>query len=160
MLKESRDGVERKYVQYVLKGGKVEKVEKTEITGAEKSKLFPTDIGALVTDFLMENFKDIMDFNFTADIEGQFDRIADGKIEWHKMIDKFYKPFHETVEVTTKEGKRASGERYLGESPAPASRLLCVWAVLALWRKLVKRLKKVRRAKRSRAMPSCVLSNL
>ncbi len=117
VLKESRDGVERKYVQYVLKGGKVEKAEKTEITGAEKSKLFPTDIGALVTDFLMENFKDIMDFNFTADIEGQFDRIADGKIEWHKMIDKFYKPFHETVEITTKEGKRASGERYLGEEP-------------------------------------------
>ncbi len=117
VVKETREGVERKYKQYTLKGGVVEMAEKTEIVGAEKAKLFPTDIGALVTDFLLENFKDIMDFNFTADIEGQFDRIADGKIEWHQMIDKFYKPFHETVETTTKESKRASGERYLGEEP-------------------------------------------
>lgn len=114
VVKEARDGVERKYTMFTLKGGKVESEVKTEITGAEKNKLFPTDIGSLVTDFLVENFGSILDYNFTADVELQFDRIADGKKEWHKMIDDFYKPFHETVENTTKNAARASGERELG----------------------------------------------
>lgn len=118
VVKETREGVERKYKMYTLKGGKVTDEVKTEITGAEKSKLFPTDIGALVTDFLMENFTTVVDYNFTADVEQQFDRIADGKKEWHKMIDDFYKPFHETVETTTKDAARATGERELGTDPA------------------------------------------
>lgn len=118
VVKENRDGVERKYTVFTLKGGKVGSEVKTEITGAEKAKLFPTDIGALVTDFLMENFGNILDYNFTADVEQQFDRIADGKKEWHKMIDDFYKPFHDTVESTTKNAARASGERELGIDPA------------------------------------------
>lgn len=117
VVRETRDGVQRKYKQYILQAGKVTQEEKTEITGAEKSKLFPTDVGALVTDFLVENFQSIVDFNFTAGIEREFDNIATGKKVWNKMIDEFYQPFHETVETTTKEGKRATGERQLGDDP-------------------------------------------
>lgn len=118
IVKESRDGVERKYKVIKLAGGKVSTEERTEITGAEKNKLFPTDIGSLVTDFLIENFKDILDYNFTADVELQFDKVAEGKKVWNKMIDDFYKPFHKTVETTQKEAPRASGERLLGTDPA------------------------------------------
>lgn len=118
VVKESREGVERTYKVITLKGGKVSSEVKKEITGAEKAKLFPTDVGALVTDFLVENFKSIVDFNFTAQIEQQFDDIANGNKVWNKMIDEFYQPFHETVEVTTKESKRATGERLLGDDPA------------------------------------------
>ncbi|MCW5907435.1 MAG: type I DNA topoisomerase [Chitinophagales bacterium] len=117
VVKESREGVERKYKVYTLKAGKVTNEVKTEITGAEKSKLFPTDTGALVNDFLMENFKNIVDYNFTAEVEKEFDEIAYGKMEWHKMIDDFYKPFHKTVEDTTQNAARATGERELGTDP-------------------------------------------
>ena len=117
VVKESREGVERKYMVHTLKNGKVSNEQKTEITGAEKNKLFPTDIGAVVTDFLMENFKNVLDYNFTADVELQFDEVANGKMEWSKMIDDFYKPFHQNVETTTKESQRASGERSLGTDP-------------------------------------------
>jgi DNA topoisomerase-1 len=117
VLKENRDGVERPFRILTLSNDKITDTTKTEITGAEKMKLFPTDIGLLVNDFLIENFKEILDYGFTADIEAQFDEIALGKKEWHKMIDGFYKPFHEAVEVTTKEAKRVSGERLLGEEP-------------------------------------------
>ena len=117
VVKESREGVERKYMVHTLKNGKVSNEQKTEITGAEKNKLFPTDIGAVVTDFLMENFKNVLDYNFTADVELQFDEVANGKMEWSKMIDDFYKPFHQNVETTTKESQRASGERLLGTDP-------------------------------------------
>lgn len=118
VVKESREGTERKYKVYTLKAGKVANEVKTEITGAEKTKLFPTDIGSVVTDFLIENFGNVLDYNFTAEVEQQFDRIAEGKKEWHKMIDDFYKPFHATVETTTTEAKRATGERELGNDPA------------------------------------------
>lgn len=117
VVKESREGTERKYKTYSLKNDKIESAVKTETVGAEKNKLFPTDIGALVTDFLIDNFGNVVDYNFTADIEEQFDRVATGKKQWQKMIDDFYKPFHETVETTTKEGKRATGERELGIDP-------------------------------------------
>lgn len=117
VVKEAREGVERKYMVHTLKAGKVSKEEKTEITGAEKNKLFPTDIGAVVTDFLIENFKNVLDYNFTADVELQFDEVAEGKKVWTKMIDEFYKPFHQNVETTTKESQRASGERLLGTDP-------------------------------------------
>jgi DNA topoisomerase-1 len=118
VLKESREGTERKYKVLAIEKGKVVKHDKTEITGAEKNKLFPTDVGLLVTDFLVENFKSIMDYNFTADVEEQFDKIAEGKKVWNKMIKDFYKPFHETVETTTKDAQRVSGERLLGTDPA------------------------------------------
>ncbi|HWB65193.1 MAG TPA: type I DNA topoisomerase [Chitinophagales bacterium] len=117
VLKESREGTERKYTVLTLKSNSITKEEKAEITGAEKNKLFPTDIGLLVTDFLIENFKDVLDYNFTADVELQFDKVANGKKVWNKMIDEFYKPFHKIVETTEKEAKRVSGERELGTDP-------------------------------------------
>lgn len=117
VVKESREGVERKYRVLTLQNDTIDSITKTEITGAEKMKLFPTDIGSLVNDFLVENFKDILDYGFTAGIEEQFDEIARGKIEWSKMIDGFYKPFHSTVLQTEKEAKRVTGERLLGQDP-------------------------------------------
>jgi DNA topoisomerase-1 len=124
VVKEPREGVERKYQVLTLKDGKIDKSEKTEITGAEKNKLFPTDIGLLVTDFLVVNFKDVLDYNFTADIEEQFDKVAEGKKVWSKMIGDFYKPFHKTVETTTKDAERVSGERLLGTDPASGEPLI------------------------------------
>ncbi|MFN8309071.1 MAG: type I DNA topoisomerase [Chitinophagales bacterium] len=118
VVKETREGVERKLRLLTLAEGKISSSEKTEITGAEKNKLFPTDIGGLVNDFLVENFKKVLDFNFTASVEKQFDEIAEGKIKWNKMIDDFYQPFHENIETTTKESKRVTGERALGEDPS------------------------------------------
>lgn len=116
IVKESREGVERKYVVLTLKENKVGEETKTEITGAEKTKLFPTDTGIVVNDFLLEHFGEIMDFNFTAHVEEEFDTIADGKRTWTDMIAKFYTPFHKTVEKTSSvETKRASGERILGK---------------------------------------------
>ncbi len=124
VLKEAREGVERKYKVVVLKGGKIEGETKTEITGAEKNKLFPTDIGLLVTDFLVTNFATILDYNFTADVELQFDKVAEGKKVWSKMIGDFYKPFHKNVETTTKDAERVSGERLLGTDPASGEPLI------------------------------------
>jgi len=118
VVKETREGVERKFRVLTLKEDNIEGITKTEITGAEKMKLFPTDIGSLVNDFLVEHFKDILDYGFTAGIEEQFDEIARGKVEWSKMIDGFYRPFHSAVELTEKEAKRVTGERLLGEDPA------------------------------------------
>lgn len=117
VLKEDRLGVERKYASITLKGGKITQVEKTENTGAEKSKLFPSDIGMVVNDFLLEYFKEIISYNFTANVEKEFDEIAIGNLEWTKMIDQFYKPFHKLVEKTTKESDYTKGERILGVDP-------------------------------------------
>ncbi len=100
-----------------MKDGKVSEKNNTEITGAEKSKLFPTDIGMVVTDFLIENFKQIMDYNFTAKVEKEFDDIADGNVVWNEMIDKFYQPFHGKVEKALKHSERSKGERILGVDP-------------------------------------------
>ncbi|MBK7148508.1 MAG: type I DNA topoisomerase [Bacteroidetes bacterium] len=124
VVKESRDGIERKYIVHTLKGGKISNETKTEITGAEKNKLFPTDVGSLVTDFLVENFKSILDYNFTADVEEQFDKIAEGKKVWTKMLSDFYKPFHKVVEETTENAERVSGERLLGTDPASGEPLI------------------------------------
>ncbi len=90
---------------------------KTEITGAEKNKLFPTDIGIVVNDFLMDNFDQIMDYNFTASVEKEFDDIADGNKVWNEMIDKFYQPFHGRVEHALENAERSKGERILGIDP-------------------------------------------
>lgn len=115
--KKDKEGVERTFIQYTLKDGKVQKQTLTETYGAERMKLFPTDLGMLVTDFLITNFPQILDYNFTANVEEQFDEIAVGKIDWHKMIDDFYKPFHAHMEVTTKTAQKITGERYLGLHP-------------------------------------------
>jgi len=117
VLKEDREGIERKYVSILLKNGKVTKEEKVEITGAEKAKLFPSDIGIVVNDFLVEYFKDILSYNFTATVEKDFDEIAEGKIEWAKMIDQFYRPFHKEVEKTLVESNYSKGEKVLGTDP-------------------------------------------
>ncbi|TXC78855.1 type I DNA topoisomerase [Luteibaculum oceani] len=117
VVKEERPGKERSYIQLELAGKEVARSQKTEITGAEKGKLFPTDIGMVVNDFLVENFEGILDYGFTAEVEDQFDRIASGEIQWKKMIEKFYGPFHETVENTLEHSERATGERHLGEDP-------------------------------------------
>jgi DNA topoisomerase-1 len=104
-------------VNLVLQNNHVKKEVKTENTGAEKAKLFPTDIGMVVTDFLIQYFPDILDFNFTARVEEEFDEIAEGKMKWTDMLEEFYTPFHKTVEKTTDNSERASGERALGKDP-------------------------------------------
>jgi DNA topoisomerase I len=117
VVKDSRDGEERKFVILTLKNGAITKKEGAEMTGAVKNRLFPTDMGMVVTDFLAENFGDIMDFGFTAEIEEQFDEIAEGKIQWDKMVGGFYKPFHDNVQTTLENSGRATGERILGKDP-------------------------------------------
>src|SRR5690606_38853830 len=100
-----------------LKNNNVQKIEKSEITGAEKNKLFPTDIGVVVTDFLVEHFKNIMDYQFTARVEKEFDEIASGNKAWDERISTFYQPFHQTVVKAEEESGRASGKRLLGADP-------------------------------------------
>jgi DNA topoisomerase-1 len=117
VVKEDRDGRQRAFVAIELSNGAVTKNTKTEITGAEKSKLFPTDIGEVVNDFLVEHFKGIVDFNFTANVEKEFDEIAQGLQEWTKMLHSFYTPFHLEVENTLETADRANGERLLGIDP-------------------------------------------
>jgi DNA topoisomerase-1 len=124
VVKEERQGKERNYFVLTLKSNKISEQTKTETTGADKNKLFPTDIGIVVNDFLLANFPLIMDYQFTASVEEEFDVIAEGKMDWHKMIKDFYKPFHKTVETTLKESERASGERILGKDPASGMTLL------------------------------------
>src|SRR6185312_13806552 len=96
---------------------KITKEDKTENTGAEKGKLFPTDIGSVVNDFLVQYFQDIVDFNFTASVEKEFDEIAQGMKEWTEMIRSFYTPFHKEVESTIQTADKATGERELGIHP-------------------------------------------
>ncbi|MEZ5172943.1 MAG: type I DNA topoisomerase [Bacteroidia bacterium] len=117
VVKEEREGTPRKYKVITLSGGTVTPTEKTEITGHEKNKLFPTDIGIVVNDFLMDNFPRIMDFNFTANVEKEFDEIAEGMMDWTKMIDNFYRPFIENVSQTLEQSERATGIRLLGQDP-------------------------------------------
>jgi DNA topoisomerase-1 len=124
VVKEERMGRERVYDVITLKENKVTAEKRTEITGADKNKLFPTDIGMLVNDFLVENFKQILDFNFTAYVEKEFDDIANGELQWQKMLTEFYGPFHKTVEITTETSERVSGERILGKDSVSGLTLL------------------------------------
>jgi len=115
--KEERPGTTRKYTQLTLEKDKITEAAKTEIYGAEKGKLFPTDIGMVVNDFLVKHFTEILDFNFTANVEKDFDEIATGKIDWTKMLANFYKSFHSIVELTAETSEKNSGERILGLDP-------------------------------------------
>jgi DNA topoisomerase-1 len=115
--KGDRPAEKREYNVLKLAGGKITDQEKTENTGAEKAKLFPTDIGFVVNDFLTENFPGILNYNFTAQVEKEFDHIAGGRLEWNTAIDKFYKKFHPVVEDTLKNSERQVGERVLGTDP-------------------------------------------
>ena len=117
VVKEDRQGTLRDLDGLKLKNGKITDFTKSEKTGFEKSKLFPTDIGMVVNDFLTEHFGNIVDYNFTASVEAEFDSIADGKMIWYEMIHRFYKPFHEQVDLTEKTSLRSSGERSLGNHP-------------------------------------------
>ena len=117
VVKEDRDGHERSYTVITQKGAEVTQEERKENTGAERNKLFPTDIGVVVNDFLEENFPNILDYHFTASVEEEFDHISRGELEWATMLSKFYKPFHTTVENTLEHSERATGERKLGDDP-------------------------------------------
>ena len=123
VVKEEREGKQRAFRVLTLKAGNILKEEKTENTGAEKGKLFPTDIGAVVNDFLVLYFKGIVDFNFTASVEKQFDEIAQGMKEWTDMIRKFYDPFHKDVENTIQTADKATGERELGVHPVSGKKM-------------------------------------
>jgi len=112
--KKDKEGVKRDFRVLRLQNDEIKKITDQENTGAEKSKLFPTDLGLVVTDFLSQHFTKVMDYSFTASIEKEFDEIADGKMKWNKMVGDFYTPFHEGVEHTLENAERAVGERALG----------------------------------------------
>ena len=120
--KESREGKERSYTVITLANDNVNKASGSEITGAEKNKLFPTDIGIIVNDFLVDHFPNVIDFSFTANVEEEFDAIAHGKKEWNKMIDSFYHPFHDRV-TETFEAPRPEG-RELGADPESGKKVI------------------------------------
>ncbi len=115
--KRDKEGIKRNIRIIKLKDDLIEKITTQENTGAEKAKLFPTDLGLVVTDFLKQYFDEVMDYSFTANIEEEFDKIAEGKQVWSKMVGDFYKPFHEDVEHTLENAERAKGERELGTDP-------------------------------------------
>lgn len=117
VVKENRDGVKRDFVFMALEKGTVKTETRQETAGSEKNKLFPTDIGMVVNDFLVENFEEILDYHFTATVEKEFDDIAQGQLVWNSMIQSFYSPFHKSVVKTLEESERATGERHLGEEP-------------------------------------------
>ncbi|MBM3405208.1 MAG: type I DNA topoisomerase [Bacteroidetes bacterium] len=118
VVREDRPGYNREYQLLVLTKGEISEEIRNENTGFEKAKLFPTDIGSLVTDFLVTHFSNILDYNFTATVEEEFDEIAMGKRVWNEMIKTFYFPFHEQVENIQKTSKKVSGTRKLGVDPA------------------------------------------
>ncbi len=115
--KRDKDGTARAFRILVLKDGSISKREDSENTGAEKAKLFPTDLGLVVTDFLKQHFEPIMDYGFTARIEEEFDEVAEGKLEWHTMLDEFYGPFKNDVDKTIEMAERVKAERELGIDP-------------------------------------------
>jgi DNA topoisomerase-1 len=115
--REDRPGEKRNIKIITLHKGEVKSTAKTEMAGKEKSKLFPQDIGIIVNDFLIENFSEIVDYNFTAEVEEQFDEIALGNLKWTGMIEKFYTPFHKTVTNTLEKKERKTGVRIIGNHP-------------------------------------------
>jgi DNA topoisomerase-1 len=122
--KEEREGTEREYSVITLNNSKkISSEKRTEITGADKGKLFPNDIAMIVTDFLVEHFPRIMDYKFTAHIEAELDEIATGKMDYHEMLEEFYPPFKEKVLHTLENTERASGERILGKDPVTGKRV-------------------------------------
>jgi DNA topoisomerase I len=124
VVKEDRSGVERQYNHLLLKDNKLEHSVKTENTGAERSKLFPTDIGMVVNDFLVKYFQNVLSFDFTANVEKEFDEIAMGNMKWENVIDGFYKPFHAQVVETIEKSEKSTGERVLGQDPESGKTVL------------------------------------
>ncbi|PIE99938.1 MAG: DNA topoisomerase I, partial [Paludibacter sp.] len=121
--KGNKEAIKRNFQEIKLIGSKISSETKQENTGAEKNKLFPTDIGSVVNDFLINNFPKIMDYSFTANIEKEFDNIAEGGVKWTNSIDDFYKDFHPTVEKTMEEAVKHVGERVLGTDPKSGRQL-------------------------------------
>ncbi len=117
VVKETRDPGKQKVMCYTLKKGEISSKVMYDNISSDKSKLFPTDIGGLVTKFLLQYFDRIMDYNFTANVEKEFDEIAEGKKEWNHMIKEFYGPFHEKIANTEEKSGKFSGERLLGVDP-------------------------------------------
>jgi DNA topoisomerase-1 len=117
VVKEDRKGTEREMNQLILKGETISEKLVKEKFGYEKGKLFPTDIGMIVNDFLEQNFQNIMNFNFTASVEEEFDAIAGGNKDWSSMIERFYTPFHNKVDTATQTSERSKGEKVLGTDP-------------------------------------------
>ena len=116
--KDEREGTERQYVVITLDNSKnINSEKKTEITGADKGKLFPNDVAMLVNDFLIEHFPQIMDYKFTAHVEEELDEIANGEMDYHEMLEEFYPPFKGKVDHTIETSERVSGERILGTDP-------------------------------------------
>jgi DNA topoisomerase I len=115
---DTREGTKREFTVLTLQADAVTEETKTETAGYEKSKLFPTDIGVLVNNFLVEHFAEVLDYNFTASVEKEFDEVAQGKVVWNDMINKFYHPFHKQVVQTMETSKKVSGEKLLGPDPA------------------------------------------
>jgi DNA topoisomerase-1 len=123
--KREKEGSKRNFQILSLNNkDEISTVTSSEITGAEKNKLSPTDLGLVVTDFLKLHFSKVMDFNFTAKIEGEFDEIAAGKLLWSDMLASFYEPFHTTIEHTLENAERAKGERELGFDPVSGKKLI------------------------------------
>lgn len=122
--KRDKEGVKRDFQILRLKNGKITSEKAQENTGAEKAKLFPTDLGLVVTDFLKQHFNDVMDYHFTARIEQEFDEVAAGKLKWNKMIDDFYNPFKKDVENTIENAERIRGERELGIDEASGKKVI------------------------------------
>jgi DNA topoisomerase-1 len=122
--KKENEGQLRNYQELTLLAGSINTITKTETTGKEKNRLSPTDIGVLVTRFLSENFENVLDYNFTAKVEAEFDEIAGGRIKWTAMLEDFYKPFHVTVENTLEHSARATGERELGIHPSNGRKVI------------------------------------
>lgn len=124
VARESRDGIEKTIEQIELKDSDIKTRHSKKIFGTEKKKLFPSDIGIVVTDFLSAHFTNIMDYNFTAKAEEALDNIAEGEVQWQSMISEFYNPFHENIESTLKTSERNSGERTLGTDPQTGETVL------------------------------------
>ncbi|HEU4575050.1 MAG TPA: type I DNA topoisomerase [Chitinophagaceae bacterium] len=122
--KRDKEGLQRDYRVLVLKKDVIKQETAQETTGAEKAKLFPTDLGLVVTDFLKQYFDDIMDYGFTARIEEEFDEVAGGKMKWNKMIDEFYLPFKKDVDKTIETAERIKGERELGTDPESGKKIV------------------------------------
>jgi len=122
--KIEREGSLRKYTQITLDQNGISSSEKTETTGKERNKLSPTDIGMVVTDFLVANFEQILDYQFTAKVEASFDEIANGQLNWTDMLNSFYGPFHSKVENTLEHSERATGERELGTDPKSGRKII------------------------------------
>ncbi len=123
VIKEDRPGQEREYKEYVLEGGEISEVVGKETFGSEKAKLFPTNVGMIVNDYLVENFNDVLDYKFTAKVEGEFDDVAEGKLAWQTMIDSFYKEFHVKVDKASDSEASSGNSHELGEHPESGKKI-------------------------------------